>query len=381
MQTIEYAILYTEINLFSLVLIGIILHKTNGLSKMVAQRSFALSIISEMVFFISDTLSVLIYNEVIPGKGTAIIICKTVYFFSTATMCFFWFLYFEYLRGTALVKKKRRISRWSLGIWLMGLLLIGNWFGKYLFYIGEDGIYHRGPLFVLTYVLSYSYVFFSCVRVMINIRKNNSVIDRSYLILLALFPLAPGISGIFQFFYPRYPVACVTMALTTLILYLHWIDQLIAVDPLTGLSNRKQLIMSFEQWKKNMGSHDMLYLLLVDANRFKYINDTYGHPEGDNALRMIAEALKDSCKNLTKRAVIARYGGDEFVLLVTAESDIITEYLKKKINENLRLKAESENLPFELTVSIGTAGICGEESLKDLIARADKAMYKEKRTR
>ena len=56
MMQAEYAILYLEINLLSLIIIAIILHKTNGLSKMVAQRNFAMSIVAEMVFFASDTL-------------------------------------------------------------------------------------------------------------------------------------------------------------------------------------------------------------------------------------------------------------------------------------------------------------------------------------
>ncbi|MBP3817323.1 MAG: hypothetical protein J6H31_03395, partial [Butyrivibrio sp.] len=63
----EYAILYLEINIFSLVLIGIILLKTRGLSQMVAQSNFAMSIIAEMVFFVSDTLFVLVNEGVLPG--------------------------------------------------------------------------------------------------------------------------------------------------------------------------------------------------------------------------------------------------------------------------------------------------------------------------
>lgn len=379
MQPNEYAVLYLEINIFSLILIGIILHKTTGLSKMVAQRNFALSIISEMVFFISDALTVLIANGLIPGNGVAIIVFKTIYFFSTATMCFFWFLYFEYLRETSIIKKKRRISLVSSVIWLMTLLLIGNLFGKYLFYIDEAGVYHRGPYFILTYVLSYLYIIVACTRIIIDIVRKNSKIDRDYLILLALFPIAPGLAGIIQFIYPRLPVVCVAMSLTTLILYLNWIDQLISVDPLTGLSNRKQLIHTFDQWKRNKGSTDRLFLLLVDANRFKYINDTYGHLEGDNALKVIAKALRLSCKSLSRRAIIARYGGDEFVILATMDSPQDIERLKTRTNNILARLVKEEELAFDLTVSIGTAGLAENDTLKDLISKADRAMYEDKK--
>ena len=87
----EYAILYLEINIFSLVLIGIVLLKTMGLSQMVAQSNFAMSIIAEMVFFVSDTLFVLVNEGVLPGVKPVMMVCKEVYFLATAAMCFFLF--------------------------------------------------------------------------------------------------------------------------------------------------------------------------------------------------------------------------------------------------------------------------------------------------
>ena len=375
---IEYSILYVEVNIFSLILVGIILHKTRGLSKMVAQRNFVMATISEMVFFASDTIFVMFFDGIFPPNGVALLLCKTVYFFSTATMCFFWFLYFEYLRETSFIKKRKKVNLSSSVIWLMGLLLVGNIFGKYLFYVDVDNTYHRGPLFILTYVLSYSYVILSSVRIITDILKNDSKIDRGYLILLALFPIAPGVSGIIQFLYPRIPVACMAMSLTTLVLYLNWVDRLIALDPLTGLSNRKQLILAFEQWKRNRNDQDRLFLMLVDANHFKSINDTYGHLEGDRALKIIAQTLKQGCKILSRRAIISRYGGDEFVVLIAADNDDTKEILKKSINDTLAESVKKKKLPFELTVSIGVAALDGDETLKDLIAKADEAMYKEK---
>ena len=272
---IEYAILYLELNLFSLILIWIILHKTRGLSKMVAQRNFAMSIISEMVFFISDTWFQMVFYHVIPGNGLILIACKTVYFLSTSSMCFFWFLYFEHLRETSFAKDMRRVRRSSILMWLMGILLLGNLFGKYLFYLGDDGIYYRGPLFILTYVLSYSYIALAWIRIILNIIRKDTKKDKKVLIRLLLFPVAPGVAGIIQFIYPRLPVACVAMSLATLILYLSWVDELISLDPLTGLNNRKQLNLSFEQLKRGKGEQEKIYLLLVDANHFKHINDTY----------------------------------------------------------------------------------------------------------
>ena len=380
----EYSILYLEINLFSLAIIWIILHKTNGLSKMVAQRNFAMSIIAEMVFFASDTIFVLINTHMLNfyrADGIAMLICKEVYFFATSMMCFFWFIYFEHLRGTAFARDKRCVRASSSILWLMGILLVINIFTGFLFYVDPNGDYHRGPCFILTYLLSYSYVLVAFIRTVSGLMSRSYKGDRNVLIPLVLFPAAPATAGVIQFIYPRLPVACGVLAITTLILYLNWIDQLISLDPLTGLNNRKQLNHFYEQWCRNHGEGDTINLLMIDANKFKSINDTYGHVEGDAALKNIAEALRLGCRRLSKRANIARYGGDEFAVLFEAGSPDEVNLLIDAITENLAAVNADTRIPFDLTVSIGASSSDGSSTLKDLIDSADEAMYRAKRNR
>ena len=378
----EYSILYLEINLFSIALIWIILHKTNGLSKMVAQRNFAMSIIAEMVFFASDTIFVLINTHLLRfgrADGIAMLFCKEVYFFATSMMCFFWFIYFEHLRDTAFARDKRCVRAASLILWFMAILLTINIFNGFLFYVDSNGDYHRGPYFILTYLLSYSYVLVAFIRTVSGLLSKSYKGDRIVLIPLILFPAAPALAGIIQFVYPRLPVACGVLAITTLVLYLNWIDQLISLDPLTGLNNRKQLNHFYGQWIKNHGEGDTIYLLMIDANKFKSINDTYGHVQGDAALKNIAEALRLGCRRLPKRANIARYGGDEFAILIEAEDPEETNLLKETIKEKLIAVNSDTGIPFDLTVSIGIASSDGSSTLKDLIVKADEDMYKAKR--
>lgn len=375
----EYAILYLEINIFSLVLIGIVLLKTMGLSQMVAQSNFAMSIIAEMVFFVSDTLFVLVNEGVLPGGKPVMMACKEVYFLATAAMCFFWFIYFEYLRETRFVKRRSYVLYSTSILWLMVIALLANLFNHSLFYIDESGVYRRGPFFILTYILSYSYVLIAFIRVMINLKRDTEATNKDLLIRLAFFPLFPGISGVLQFIYPRLPIACATISITTLYLYLTWVDQLISLDPLTGLNNRKQLTHTFNNLSKSHEDQDKIRLYLIDVNHFKQINDTYGHLQGDNALKIIAEALKAACKGANRGTVIARYGGDEFVILVSENNNDETIDLKERIKEKLKELSKKKSVPFELTVSVGSACSDNGDSLKDLILKADKAMYMEKK--
>ena len=82
---------------------------------------------------------------------------------------------------------------------------------------------------------------------------------------------------------------------------------------------------------------------------------------------------------MDKGTVISRFGGDEFVILAPGNSEDETGELKNIIREKLKELSAKKNIPFELTVSIGVAKSETGESLKDLLSRADSAMYKEKK--
>ncbi len=376
-----YVSLYIEINLAAALLIAIVRIKTLGLSRMVAQRNFSMAADSEVCCILSDTLCVVLVSGLLPPSRALLTAAKTVYFFTTTLMCFFWFVYFEHMRGSAFVKDRRKVLACSSLVWVMGAMLLVNLFTGVLFRVDESGAYFRGPLFLLQYLLAYVYVFSAGIRALIGLLRKENYAQRRMLTSLALFPLAPAVAGIVQFRLPQLPLACMALSLATLILYLEWTDQMISIDPLTRLNNRKQLNYFYEQWRGGAETDQALYLLLIDANKFKSINDTYGHVQGDAALTRIAEALRLACRELPRRTNIARYGGDEFVVLMWAEQPEAVDTLRARISEVLADLNGRANAPYELSVSIGAARADADKPLRELIEAADEQLYEEKRRR
>lgn len=377
MQTL-YGLLYLEINLAASLLVLFIRIKTIGISRMVSQRNFSMAIDAEIVFFLSDTVAVLIVCGLLPFSRFGLMAAKTVYFFSTALMCFFWFIYFEHMQGSAFVADRKKVLFSSCLVWVLAVLLIVNLFTGIFFYLDEDNVYRRGPLFVLQYILAYIYVFTASGHAFLGLRKEKSLSRRRLLRSLALFPVAPAIAGILQFAYPQLPLACVALSFATLVLYQNWLDGMISRDPLTLLNNRKQLDFHYQQWQRHEDSIPMV-LLMIDANKFKSINDTYGHIQGDAALVRIAEALRTACSKMRYRANIARYGGDEFAVLVRTDDPQEIEDLKSRIRSCLSDLNRVAEAPYELTVSIGAAKAEKDMPLKLLIEKADAALYEDKR--
>lgn len=140
-------------------------------------------------------------------------------------------------------------------------------------------------------------------------------------------------------------------------------------DPLTGAFNRRYLDEMFQGWESGRA------VAMIDIDDFKRVNDTYGHGVGDQAIKGLVEAI-GSC--VRSADAIIRYGGDEFVILFDG---MPKDKLRDKLEQIRQHVTEIEfaDVPaLHLTASIG--GVRGDGSVKELIDRADKMLYRAKDT-
>lgn len=162
------------------------------------------------------------------------------------------------------------------------------------------------------------------------------------------------------------------------------LEQLSTQDDLTGIANHRYFQEHFVlEWRRQRRAGRPLSLLMIDVDYFKAMNDALGHLTGDECLRQVAQTLAISLRGAGD--VVARYGGEEFVVILPE-----TE-MEKAVILGERLRAAIEAMGFEhpnskvsrhVTVSIGVACIvpAGEQNSDELIAMADRAMYRAKQT-
>jgi len=151
------------------------------------------------------------------------------------------------------------------------------------------------------------------------------------------------------------------------------------VDELTGLYNRRGFLAVAEQHLTAIPrTNKVPVILYADLDGLKEINDSLGHLEGDRALVKTAEIFKETFRNSD---IVARLGGDEFVVLAALGPDETAESLVSRLEEKLRANNALRTRPYELSVSIGVAHLDSENSrsIEELLMRADKAMYANKR--
>jgi diguanylate cyclase len=153
-----------------------------------------------------------------------------------------------------------------------------------------------------------------------------------------------------------------------------------ARDGLTDLYNRKAFDVRLKRALKSLaGTGEQFAVVLFDVNHFKWVNDTFGHVAGDKVLKVIANNLKESFR---KNDVIARFGGDEFAVMVMGFNEHKAKErvagFQKRVSEH-RFFSHAQNTNIEISVSAGVAAATKGISANDLLDKADKAMYNEKK--
>ena len=158
------------------------------------------------------------------------------------------------------------------------------------------------------------------------------------------------------------------------------LETLSVTDDLTGLQNRRGfLMMADKQLKLARRNQHEAVLLFLDLDRMKYINDTFGHAEGNRALNEAADTLR-AC--FRQSDIIGRLGGDEFAALATsATSDHTEASLRARVQSHLSMINARPDRPYALGFSIGVLHCPPDAnvSIEDLLARADALMYREKK--
>ncbi len=154
---------------------------------------------------------------------------------------------------------------------------------------------------------------------------------------------------------------------------------LISQDALSGVNNR----VSFHKYINNVfisREHNGAYIIFIDSDKFKEINDTYGHLEGDDAIRIVGKTLKSIAGETN--SFVARIGGDEFVLVVNTQDESKVETIIKSVNYELEERLIFQDKQYEITVSSGYVKVMpNEKNIKELLAKADDKMYQNKRSK
>jgi diguanylate cyclase (GGDEF)-like protein len=242
--------------------------------------------------------------------------------------------------------------RLNLVLWIMSAIctvsVISTAFTSQIFYFDAAKVYHRGPLFALPMII----LFVMMVIIEVFLISQKKKIEPHYYRPLALFLISPLIGWALQFLIYGLPFSLLGITFASLVLFTNIQNRNMDQDYLTGVFNR-QTLDSYMQQKINASTKDKAFsAILLDIDNFKLINDHFGHIEGDKALINTVYILRNSFEFTD---FIARYGGDEFCIILDNDDPKTVENTLIQINNNLLDFNRRENKPYQLSFSVGYA--------------------------
>jgi len=156
---------------------------------------------------------------------------------------------------------------------------------------------------------------------------------------------------------------------------LNVVQQLAVTDELTRLYNRRHFFdLANREFNRSQRYEKELAAMIIDIDHFKQFNDQYGHLVGDQVLRAVSQMLRE---NLREVDILGRYGGEEFSVLLPSTNMAAAVLAAKRLHKHVaEVPVPTDAGPLSVKFSIGVSAMSGkDDSLQELINRADKAMY------
>ena len=379
----EYVIFYSEASLVCIAILSMLLiHDVCHSTKQEKQIWFNRTIISFILYFISDAFWAAMLGGVLPNLRWLSVLLNLSNYILLSLMAYEWFMFMAASEKLPF-RTSKVINRLLLLPMAVSFLFIAAAFivSPY-FWISESGSLNVKYYSPLQLAAPLFYLLTALVISVKNARQAASIDEKKNAWLLAIIPLGVIACGLIQVLFLSAPTFCFGSTIMLLWFYIQHMQTMISVDELTRLNNRGQIdrYMAQVRYRENVA----FYIMMIDIDRFKQINDTFGHAEGDRALILVSEVIKRICGQIRTPIFIGRYGGDEFTLIIQdpGEDDGYPNQVKEMLRASLAEKTQEQQLPYRLDVSVGYDKLKDKkDTMKQCLIRADEKLYEDKRAR
>lgn len=368
---------YVEVNCFALVILLLIFLNMRHPDRqyLTDQMLFLSMVVINAMLLLLDTAMWLFDGR--PGIRIRFLYVTVTVLYNVLNpvLCAAWYFYVNYYVYGSREHFREGLKPIALSVVINLVLSVTSIFTNIYFVLDADNVYRRGRfipvlLGICLYMIAYTMAF---------LIRNRKRLQRKELFCMLFFAIPPSIGGIVQALHYGSVLLWACATLSILIIFINLQNNQLVTDYLTGLYNRRYLDFCLESMLKSKAGERWVAGLMIDLNSFKQINDLHGHSSGDRALRDTAMLLK---RTFRKKAVIARYGGDEFVVVLELQSPRQLSALANRLRENVVLWNLRKTEPYSISLSIGYDTVAKGSTMDapDFLAHIDHLMYLDKQT-
>jgi diguanylate cyclase (GGDEF)-like protein len=257
------------------------------------------------------------------------------------------------------------------------ILILSSFLYGTVFYF-ENDIYYRGPYFLMSMALLSSSIFISAAMLI----RYRTHVEKKYFKGLLLYPLPPILAFFCQLAIQDFPFIPCAAAFSIIMIYLNIQNRIMDVDFLTGAYTRRRLNQHMERKIRQAKAGHTFAAVMIDLDNFKKINDSFGHIAGDRVLQKTVAIIKACIRH---NDFIARYGGDEFCLVldVSRQEDldaVINRICQAFYNQNRR-RDDQETYDLNFSMGYDFYDPASHMNLHQFQHHIDEIMYENKKNK
>ena len=373
-----YVTFYVEAHIACILLLGLIGIKiAKGVNKQFSQMVLGNIVVVLILYYFAEIFWALVDGGVFGDSSTLLYLSNLFTYLLLSLAAYLWYILSEAIQNDKSVENDITRLILSIPVWISVILCVSAYRTGLVYYIDENGDLVGGRLYALLVIVPFSYLIAASVKAFYRAFNKDKYADRDIYFMIGLFPLSPIILGIIQAIYWRIPTVCYGTVIAVYYVYISMLDSLISLDPLTQINNRHQMFKYLAQKMRTEELGMSLFVLMIDIDDFRNINEAYGRLEGDRALVRVANAIKSACQGPRNRFFVSRYGGDEFVVVAQMAYKAEAVWLSDQIKNNVKRMTQDLGLAYNITVSVGIAqyDYAAPISLKSFISRAGLDLY------
>ena len=376
-----YLTYYLESSVVCLLIFAIMLiHDLRRVDRQEKQIKYDHALIAFMLYFVSDSFWAMIIDDMIPKTMFSVALVNFANYILMAAITYTWLRYV--LAVEQVPHREKPINRFrQLLPFLVATVALCVTFLIDPHVLIDDTFNTTIVSSIFQIAVPIIYIIAVLVYTLRRAAREENPAEKKNHLYTGIFPLMVVAGGLVQVvLLPDVPVFCFCCTLLMLIFYIKSMETQISMDPLTGINNRGQLLRFVSQDSNLHVEGRHTFVIMMDVNEFKDINDTYGHAAGDSALIIIAEAMKKVAKNQTMPIFLGRYGGDEFILIVHSLNEEEVCALISEIREQIVMGCKDQDAPFIISIGAGYDELqeTGSDNFQDCMQRADEKLYQDK---
>lgn len=373
---------YCEIDVFCIGILALILFNLPRSPILKTdQKLYKAAVICSVIYSAMDLLT-----WAFDGKGNSDImfflhLSYMAYFITSVMVAYIWVLYILVKIDDTTVLMRKYAFCLSIPAIVFSLLAISSPLTDIIYNVNANGYYERGNGIYSHWVVCFAYLLLgTCIAIRYAI-KETSHTRKQELYPLCIFIIFPAICSVLQILSFGTVLIQVGITFALMLIFIKHQNSQISIDILTNTNNRRQLDRYLDERLAVMKPDDEIFLMMIDLDDFKMINDNFGHLIGDKMLVDFARVLKRTCGQLERGLFLARYGGDEFVIVSCAKQipePVKVENLIKTGIENYNFEHEEKARKLSASMGFVKGKLKDFASADEIIKIADERMYAEK---